>query len=116
MKRIAHRGFAGKYPENTLAAVQQAATRADMIELDLRRCRSGEIVVVHDGIVDAVTDACGRVNDLSATDLGHQVREDDNRSLAPSDTASLTGRMLRLPRRIDVVSPIVGTAYSLIGS
>lgn len=69
MKQIAHRGFADEYPENTLLAARQAATQADMIELDLRRCRSGEIVVIHDSIADAVTDACGRVDDLSATAL-----------------------------------------------
>ncbi len=42
-----------------------------MIELDLRRCRSGEIVVIHDGILDAVTDASGRVDSFSATELAN---------------------------------------------
>ncbi len=42
-----------------------------MVELDLRRCRSGEIVVIHDGIVDAVTDSDGQVADYSATELAN---------------------------------------------
>ena len=69
MKHIAHRGVAAEYPENTLLAVRQATTQADMIELDLRRCGSGEIVVIHDGIVDTISERRGRVKDFSVTDL-----------------------------------------------
>jgi glycerophosphoryl diester phosphodiesterase len=46
---IAHRGDPISERENTLAAFQAAvASGADMVELDLRRTREGEIVVVHD--------------------------------------------------------------------
>ncbi len=69
MRLIAHRGFANEHPENTIEAVQQAASQADMIELDLRRCRSGELVVIHDGIVDAVTESRGRVSEFTASEL-----------------------------------------------
>lgn len=69
MRLIAHRGFANEHPENTIEAVQQAASQADMIELDLRRCRSGKLVVIHDGIVDAVTESRGQVNEFTASEL-----------------------------------------------
>jgi len=69
MKLIGHRGFADSFPENTEIAFQNIPKDADMVELDLRRCRSGEIVVFHDGIVDAVTDSDGQVADYSATEL-----------------------------------------------
>lgn len=69
MRLIAHRGFAGMYPENTLRAVQEAAARADAIEVDLRRCGSGELVVIHDETVDRVTDGSGHVADLSLEEL-----------------------------------------------
>ncbi|WP_247003831.1 glycerophosphodiester phosphodiesterase [Halosolutus gelatinilyticus] len=71
MKLIADRGFAEIFPENTQTAFQNAPEHADMIEFDLRRCRSGEIVVIHDGILDAVTDASGRVDSFSATELAN---------------------------------------------
>jgi glycerophosphoryl diester phosphodiesterase len=44
-----HRGVRGAAPENTMAAFElAAASGADGIELDVRLCRSGEVVVVHD--------------------------------------------------------------------
>ncbi|MFW6018699.1 MAG: glycerophosphodiester phosphodiesterase [Halapricum sp.] len=69
MRCIAHRGFAGLYPENTLTAIRQAADRADMIEVDVRGCRSGEPVVIHDETVDRVTDSTGAVADISLATL-----------------------------------------------
>jgi len=46
---IAHRGAAGKAPENTLAAIRQAIEDgADMIEIDVQESSDGEVVVIHD--------------------------------------------------------------------
>jgi glycerophosphoryl diester phosphodiesterase len=67
----AHRspGFADEYPENTLVAIGRAVEEADMVELDIRRCSSGELVVFHDEVVDRHTDGTGRVDELPAVDL-----------------------------------------------
>lgn len=70
MDLIAHRGFAGVHPENTLAAVRAASEVADAVEVDVRRCGSGELVVIHDETVDRVTDGTGRVDDLTLAELG----------------------------------------------
>lgn len=69
MRCIAHRGFAGLYPENTLTAVRQAADQADMIEVDIRLSRSGDPVVIHDETVDRVTDSTGPVSEISLATL-----------------------------------------------
>ncbi|MEA1891030.1 MAG: glycerophosphodiester phosphodiesterase [Pseudomonadota bacterium] len=46
---IAHRGAAGKAPENTLASFRQAiADKTDWIELDVQETADGEVVVMHD--------------------------------------------------------------------
>ena len=54
---IAHRGFAGMYPENTVRAVRSASrggqgtgvrSAADMVEIDVVPCKEGEVVVFHD--------------------------------------------------------------------
>lgn len=46
---IAHRGAAGKAPENTLASIQQAIRDgADWIEIDVQESSDGEVVVIHD--------------------------------------------------------------------
>lgn len=67
---IAHRGFADTFPENTLPAIHGAVARsADMVEVDCRRCGSGEVVVVHDETVDRVTGASGRVDSMDAGTL-----------------------------------------------
>lgn len=54
---IAHRGFAGVAPENTVEAVRRAARggdndgsspAADMVEIDVMPCKDGDVVVFHD--------------------------------------------------------------------
>lgn len=53
---IAHRGASGEAPENTLAAFALAwRQQADGIELDLRLCADGQLLVHH----DADTGRCG---------------------------------------------------------
>ncbi|MDG5820435.1 glycerophosphodiester phosphodiesterase [Natronococcus sp. A-GB7] len=69
MRLIAHRGFAATAPENTIAAVQSAAAHADAVEFDVRRCGSGELVVVHDETTDRVTGVEGAVVDTPLEEL-----------------------------------------------
>lgn len=69
MRLIAHRGFAAIYPENTRRAFEEAVAVADEVEVDVRRCASGELVVIHDETVDRVTDAEGAVADLALAEL-----------------------------------------------
>ena len=46
---FAHRGFTQAAPENTLAAFKAAIELGvDGIELDVRTCKTGEVVVFHD--------------------------------------------------------------------
>lgn len=69
MRLIAHRGFASTAPENTVRAVEAAARVADEIEIDVRRCASGELVAVHDETVDRITDGSGAVGEHTYSDL-----------------------------------------------
>ena len=67
---IAHRGDCAAYPENTVAAFKAAVRHgAEMIELDGWRCKTGELVVVHDSKVDRTTDGKGRVADLTFAEI-----------------------------------------------
>jgi glycerophosphoryl diester phosphodiesterase len=66
---IAHRGFAETYPENTVAAVRGALDDTGHVEIDVRRCGSGDLVVIHDERVDRVTDESGPVADFSRAEL-----------------------------------------------
>jgi len=69
VRLIAHRGFAAEAPENTLGAIRRSADRADAVEVDARRCGSGELVVIHDETVDRVTDGQGRVDEHTRDEL-----------------------------------------------
>jgi glycerophosphoryl diester phosphodiesterase len=63
---IAHRGFSGRYPENTMLAFEKAAELPiDAIELDVHSTRDGKIVVIHDSTLDRTTNKNGRVFDYS---------------------------------------------------
>jgi glycerophosphoryl diester phosphodiesterase len=67
---IAHRGASGYEPENTLLSFKKAIElRAEMIELDVYACRTGELVVIHDNTVDRTTNGKGYVWDLSYKEL-----------------------------------------------
>lgn len=61
MKEIAHRAFAGIYPENTVFAVESAVEdyNPDMIEIDVQPCGDG-IMVFHDTELERVTGLSGK--------------------------------------------------------
>lgn len=60
---VAHRGCAAEYPENTVSAIESVAPRVDAVEVDIRRCASGELVAFHDETLGRLTDASGRVTE-----------------------------------------------------
>lgn len=70
---IAHRGFAGLYPENTVDAVEAASqgeddptadrVKADMIEVDIIPSADGDVMVFHDDRLERLTDAGGAMAD-----------------------------------------------------
>ncbi|MCI0415169.1 glycerophosphodiester phosphodiesterase [bacterium] len=84
--RIAHRGFSGRYPENTMAAFEAAAKLSiDALELDVHSTRDGRIVVIHDATLDRTTDRTGRVfnqnwSALKLADAGFMFDPDQNGS------------------------------------
>ena len=49
MKVYAHRGYSGRYPENTMLAFKEAEkTGCYGIELDVQLTKDGEVVIIHD--------------------------------------------------------------------
>ncbi|XP_001488132.1 glycerophosphodiester phosphodiesterase 1 isoform X6 [Equus przewalskii] len=63
---IAHRGGGHDAPENTLAAIRQAAKNgATGVELDIEFTSDGVPVLMHDNTVDRTTDGTGRLCDLT---------------------------------------------------
>lgn len=70
MKVFAHRGFSGRYPQNTMLAFQKALeSGCDGIELDVQLTKDGEVVIIHDEYLDDLTDFTGNVRDYTLGEL-----------------------------------------------
>ena len=67
---IGHRGARAYYPENTIGAMRLAHKQgAHGIEFDVRLCKSGEVIVIHDLALDRTTNGTGNVSDLTLAEI-----------------------------------------------
>jgi len=65
-----HRGAMGHATENTLESIIKGVElRADMLEIDVFKIKTGEIVVFHDDTLDRITNAKGKIEEYSFEDL-----------------------------------------------
>lgn len=63
---IAHRGFSGIAPENTLIALRKAIEAgADMVEVDVGLTRDGQVVLLHDETLERTTDGKGLLSEAT---------------------------------------------------
>ncbi|MDT4762507.1 glycerophosphodiester phosphodiesterase [Sphaerochaeta sp. PS] len=70
MKVYAHRGYSGAYPENTMLAFRKALEAgSDGIELDVQLTKDGEVVIIHDELVDRTTNGKGLVSSFTLCEL-----------------------------------------------
>ncbi|MBU2995515.1 glycerophosphodiester phosphodiesterase [Cellulophaga baltica] len=78
---IGHRGAMGHETENTIASIEKAlALEVNMIEIDVFKIASGEIVVFHDDSVERLTNGKGNIEAFTLSELrklevvgGHQI-------------------------------------------
>lgn len=68
---IAHRGFSGRYPENTNIAFAKALTEGycDGIEVDVHMTKDNKIVIIHDTKLDRTTTGTGYIKDHTLDEL-----------------------------------------------
>ncbi len=60
--KIGHRGAKGHIAENTLESIQKALEiGVDAIEIDVHKCASGELWVIHDFTLDRTTNGSGEI-------------------------------------------------------
>jgi glycerophosphoryl diester phosphodiesterase len=70
MKIIAHRGASGHAPENSKTAMLKALEmNADGFEVDLQLTIDGEVVVIHDWMLERLTNGSGFVRDKTLAEL-----------------------------------------------
>lgn len=72
MQIVGHRGARHEAPENTIPGFAYAVQLGlPAVELDVRRSRDGQLVVIHDTTVDRTTDRSGDVGDFTADELAN---------------------------------------------
>ncbi|MEX1258572.1 MAG: glycerophosphodiester phosphodiesterase [Gemmatimonadota bacterium] len=110
---FAHRGGAKLAPENTLEAFRSAVDRwgADILEMDVRLTRDGEIVVIHDEAVDRTTDGSGPVASFTLAEL--ERLDAGARFLDLKGRASFRGCGVRVPRFEDVLDAFPRTRLNV---
>lgn len=74
---VSHRGNHVDVPENTIKSYENAiAIGADYIEIDLRTTKDSQLVIMHDGSIDRMTNGKGKVKDLTLSEImTYQVEE-----------------------------------------
>ncbi|ADJ14644.1 glycerophosphodiester phosphodiesterase [Halalkalicoccus jeotgali] len=100
---IAHRGFAGQYPENTVGAIRAASRTADWIEIDCRPTADGDPAVFHDHRLDRLTDRRGLV------------AETPSEVVFRTEVLESGASIPRLDRALEAVGPDVGVVLDLKG-
>lgn len=105
----AHRGFSGRFPENTIKAFDEAIRLgADWLECDIYKTTDGKIVVIHDRDTDRVAEknlivAKSTWAQLEALDVAGRFREEHGLSLeaCPKATIPLLEDVIRLVMKQD---------------
>jgi len=80
MLKVGHRGARAYEPENTLRSFKRALELGvNAVELDVRRTRDNEVVVIHDARVDRTTRGKGLVGEMTLQEIKQLVLEKDDK-------------------------------------
>lgn len=94
---IGHRGAMGYETENTLASVQKAIDLGvDMIEIDVFKIKSDEIVVFHDETLDRLSNAPGKIEEYYIGDLNQVILDGNHRIPMLQDVLKLIDNRVAL--------------------
>ncbi len=98
----AHRGCHPIFPENTIAALQEAARLGvQMVEFDVQATRDGALVILHDRTVDRTTDGTGAVLDMSLSEVrALSIKGHDGNLLPTTRVPTLEEAFECLPRNL----------------
>ena len=117
--RIAHRGAAALEPENTLLGIETALCfGVEMVEIDVRPCKDGTLVVIHDDDLSRTTHVEGRVSELNLVELRRlDVGKGEAIPTLEEALALLKGRaMVNLDQKRDRMSDALLAAIDRAGS
>jgi glycerophosphoryl diester phosphodiesterase len=66
---VGHRGLFTHAPENTLSSMRACLELRISIELDVRRSKDGQLIVLHDDTLDRTTNGKGKASDFPLAEL-----------------------------------------------
>ena len=91
----AHRGYWADYPENSQGAYEMAIELdVDIVEMDVRLTKDGQMVIFHDACLDRVTTGYGRLRDTNWSEVQQLY-------LVMPDGRRTYGKMLTLEQALD---------------
>jgi glycerophosphoryl diester phosphodiesterase len=101
---LGHRGASAHAPENSLAAFERAmADGADGVELDVRLCKTGEVVVFHDEDLRRLAGQSERIATLAWSDLRERTLASGARVPLLTDVLAVLGsaRLINVEMKLD---------------
>ena len=97
MLKIGHRGARAYEPENTLASFRRAIELGvDAVELDVRKTRDNELVVIHNADVNKTTDGNGPVNSFTLEEIQKFVTEKGEHIPTLEEVLDVVGKRVKV--------------------
>ena len=95
--KIGHRGARAYEPENTLRSFQRAIELGvDAVELDVRKTKDNEIVVIHNVDVNKTTDGSGSVSDFTLEEIKRFVTEKGEKIPTLTEVLDSVGKRVKV--------------------
>ncbi len=95
--RVGHRGARAYEPENTIRSFRRALELGvNAVELDVRRTKDDELVVIHDAKVDRITNGKGLVNDLTLKEIKNLTAEKGEKILTLNEALDFLDRKVKI--------------------
>jgi glycerophosphoryl diester phosphodiesterase len=111
--KIAHRGGAGYAPENTFLAFDNAIKLGvDMLECDVRLCKTGELILMHDKDIERTTNGKGKVARLTLQEL--KKLDAGSGQEIPTLAEFFERYKNTIPFMVDVKSPTIAKQLALL--
>ena len=97
MLKIGHRGARAYEPENTLRSFQRAIELGvNAVELDVRRTRDNELVVLHNADVNKTTNGRGSVSELTLDEIKRLVTEKGEKIPTLEEALQFLGKRVKI--------------------
>jgi glycerophosphoryl diester phosphodiesterase len=95
--KVGHRGAKAYEPENTLSSFKRAIELGvDAVELDVRKTKDKEIVVIHNSNVNKTTDGSGAVSDFTLEEIKKFVTEKGEQIPTLEEVLDFVGKRVKV--------------------